>query len=115
MLRAMSDYGAPHAEITTMLRVDPKMPRKHFRDELERGSIEATAKVGQSLYRMATEGKNVAAFWMKARAGWREKQEVQVTVPSGGPIAVDVSDVCERLAERIARLAQGIEHEPGLR
>jgi hypothetical protein len=36
-------------------------------------------KVAQSLFQMATQGKNVAAaiFWMKARAGWREKQEVQ--------------------------------------
>lgn len=76
-VRAMSGYGVPHDDIATMLRVDPKTLRKHFRDELERGSIEATAKVGQSLFRMATEGNSVAAaiFWMKARAGWREKPD----------------------------------------
>ena len=79
-VRAMSGYGVPHDDIATMLRVDPKTLRKHFRDELDRGSIEATAKVGQSLFRMATEGGSVAAaiFWMKARAGWREKQVVEV-------------------------------------
>ena len=40
---------------------------------------EANAKVAQSLFQMATQGKNVAAaiFWMKARAGWREKIEVR--------------------------------------
>ena len=34
--------------------------------------------MAQSLFQMATQGKNVAAaiFWMKARAGWREKQQV---------------------------------------
>ena len=55
--------------------------RKHFRDELDRGTVEANVKVAQSLFQMATQGKNVAAaiFWMKARAGWREKHEVQVT------------------------------------
>ena len=38
-------------------------------------------KVAQSLFQMATQGKNVAAaiFWMKARAGWREKHEVKVS------------------------------------
>ena len=79
-VRAMSGYGVPHDDIATMLRVDPKTLRKHLRDELDRGSIEATAKVGQSLFRMATEGGSVAAaiFWMKARAGWREKQVVEV-------------------------------------
>ncbi|MFT8245539.1 hypothetical protein [Roseomonas sp. BN140053] len=80
-VRAMSGYGVPQDDIATLLEIDPKTLRRHFRRELDRGSIEATAKVGQSLFRMATEGGSVAAaiFWMKARAGWREKQVVEVT------------------------------------
>jgi hypothetical protein len=80
-VRAMSGFGIPHDDIATLLEIDPKTLRKHFRRELDRGSIEATAKVAQSLFNMATVEKNVAAaiFWMKARAGWREKHEVQVT------------------------------------
>ena len=80
-VRAMSGYGIRHDDIATLLEIDPKTLRKHFRRELDRGSIEATAKVAQSLFNMATVDKNVAAaiFWMKARAGWREKHEVQVT------------------------------------
>jgi hypothetical protein len=79
-VRAMSGYGVPQDDIATLLEIDPKTLRKHFRRELERGSIEATAKVGQSLFRMTTEGGSVAAaiFWMKARAGWREKHEMHV-------------------------------------
>ncbi|WP_052402294.1 hypothetical protein [Muricoccus aerilatus] len=84
----MSGYGVPHDDIATLLDVDPKTLRKHFRRELDRGSIEATAKVGQSLFRMATEGNNVAAaiFWMKARAGWREKHDVTVSAGGGAPL-----------------------------
>jgi hypothetical protein len=83
-VRAMSGFGIPHDDIATLLEIDPKTLRKHFRRELDRGSIEATAKVAQSLFNMATVEKNVAAaiFWMKARAGWREKHEVQVTAPA---------------------------------
>ena len=75
-VRAMAGYGMPHIDIGTFLDIDAKTLRKHFTRELEMGSIEATTKVAQSLFRMATEGKHVAAaiFWMKARAGWREKQ-----------------------------------------
>lgn len=75
-VRAMAGYGMPQIDIATFLDIDAKTLRKHFTRELEMGSIEATTKVAQSLFRMATEGKNVAAaiFWMKARAGWREKQ-----------------------------------------
>ena len=78
MVKAMSGFGVPHDDIATLVEVDPKTLRKYFRVELDRGSIEATAKVGQSLFRMATEGGSVAAaiFWMKARAGWREKHEL---------------------------------------
>jgi hypothetical protein len=80
-VRAMAGYGVPQDDIATLLELDPKTLRKHFRRELDRGSIEATAKVGQSLFRMATEGGSVAAaiFWMKARAGWREKHDINVT------------------------------------
>ena len=75
-VRAMAGYGMPQMDIGTFLDIDAKTLRKHFTRELEMGSIEATTKVAQSLFRMATEGGSVAAaiFWMKARAGWREKQ-----------------------------------------
>ena len=79
--KAMAGLGVPHEGTAVLLEIDPKTLRKHFHAELERGSVEATAKVAQSLFQMATTGKNVAAaiFWMKARAGWREKHEVQLT------------------------------------
>ena len=71
-VRAMAGFGVPHEGIATLLDIDPKTLRKYFRRELDRGSVEATAKVAQSLFTMATQDKNVAAaiFWMKARAGW---------------------------------------------
>src|SRR4051794_15138789 len=99
MVKAMSGFGVPHDDIGVLLGIDPKTLRKHFRHELDRGSIEATAKVGQSLFRMATEGNNVAAaiFWMKARAGWREKHEL---VLSTRP-AEQMSD--DELMQEIAR------------
>lgn len=80
-VRAMAGFGVPHDGIATLLDIDPKTLRRHFRRELDRGSVEATAKVAQSLFQLATVDKNVAAaiFWMKARAGWREKHEVTVS------------------------------------
>ena len=68
-VRAMSGFGIPQDDIATLLEIDAKTLRKHFRRELDRGMVEATAKVARSLFLMATQGKNVAAamFWMKAR------------------------------------------------
>ena len=74
-VRAMSGFGIPHDDIAKMLDVDPKTLRKYFRRELDRGSIEATAKVAQSLFNMATQSNNVAAaiFWLKAK-GWLARE-----------------------------------------
>lgn len=108
----MAGFGVPQEEIATFLEIDGKTLRKHFRAELDRGSIEATTKVAQSLFRMATEGNNVAAaiFWMKARAGWSERQRIEhgfggpLAVISGVPRADDLSD------DQLARIAgQGLE------
>src|SRR3954449_412032 len=103
MVKAMAGYGVPHEGIAIMLDIDPKTLRRHYRYELDRGSVEATAKVAQSLFQMATVDKNVAAaiFWMKARAGWREKHEVQVTTR---PLR-ELSD------EELQRLLQSLEDQ----
>ena len=106
-VRALSGYGVPQEGIAIHIGIDAKTLRKHFREDLDRGSVEATAKVAQSLFHLATVDKNVAAaiFWMKARAGWREKQEIQF----GNRPIEQLSDAdLERL---IARLGEDTEIE----
>src|ERR1700712_3530954 len=95
----MAGLGVPHDGIAVLLEIDPKTLRKYFHNELERGSVEATAKVAQSLFHMATVEKNVAAaiFWMKARAGWREKHELVLSAK----LAEQMSD--DELMDEIAR------------
>jgi len=69
--------------------IELKTLRKHFREELDRGSLEATAKVAQPLFQMATTGKNVAAiFRMKARAVWREKSPVEHGAAGAVPVVI---------------------------
>ena len=75
-VEAMPGYGIPEADIATVLEIDPKTLRKHYRSELDKGHIKSTAKVAENLYRKATgEGREAvvaAIFWLKTRAGWRE-------------------------------------------
>lgn len=80
LVRALAGFGITHEDIGKQVGCEPKTLRKHFREELDRGAVEATAKVAQSLFQMATTGKNVAAaiFWMKARARWTERHEVEL-------------------------------------
>src|ERR1700681_2214160 len=87
-VKALSGYGVPQNGIAIHIAVDAKTLRKHFRNELDRGSVEATAKVAQTLFHLATVEKNVASviFWMKARAGWRETVRQENTGADGQPI-----------------------------
>ena len=104
-VKAMAGFGVPHEGIAIMLEIDPKTLRKYFQSELDRGSVEATAKVAQSLFYMATVDKNVAAaiFWMKARAGWREKHEIVLSAKATEEMT-DEELVAEIGRARAARL-----------
>ena len=97
-VKTMAGFGVPHEDIATFLGIDAKTLRKHCREELDRGTTEANAKVAQSLFQLATQGKNVAAaiFWMKARAGWREKVEIK-------PVFDDPEQLTDAQLEAIAR------------
>jgi hypothetical protein len=113
----MAGFGVPQEDMATHLGIDAKTLRKRFRAELDRGMVEANLKVAQSLFQMATQGRNVAAaiFWMKARAGWRERplpgeegpadaRTVTVEIlryddppaPPGGPPAVIDAAPCDQ-------------------
>lgn len=76
-VKSMSAFGIPDYEIAKVIGITPPTLRKHFWQELEVGHIEANAKVAQSLFKKATGDGNqsvqAAIFWLKARAGWRDK------------------------------------------
>lgn len=71
----MAGFGVPQVDISRLIGCDKKTLEKYFRDDLDRGMAKANARVTQTLFKMATDGKNTAAtiFWLKARAQWREK------------------------------------------
>jgi hypothetical protein len=62
---------------------------KHFPDDRDRGSVEATAKVAQTLFHLGTVEKNVACViaWMKACAGWRKTVRQKNTGADSKPMA----------------------------
>lgn len=79
-IETMSGMGIPQEQMAILLEVDPKTLRKHCRKELDQGSIKATMKVAQTLFKQATDGNTAAAiFWMKVRAGWSEKNQTEHT------------------------------------
>ena len=76
MVESLSGFGVPQDEISRLVGITPPTLRFHYADQIELGSIKATAKVAQNLFTMACkptrEGLSAAIFWLRVRAGWSE-------------------------------------------
>lgn len=72
----LSGMGVPDYDIAKVMGISGPTLRKYFAHELEVGHVKATAKVAESLFKMATSGEKssvaAAIFWLKCRAGWKE-------------------------------------------
>jgi hypothetical protein len=96
MVKTRSAYGVPQEQIARQVGLrSPKTLRKHFRDELDRGETEANTKVAQTLFGMATSGDHPAAtfFWLKVRAGWRERPSFEPSTSAPPPFVVAKEEV----------------------
>jgi hypothetical protein len=85
LVKVMSAYGIRQTDSATEVGLrSPKTLRKHFRQVLDHGRIEANFKVAQTLFKMATSGRQVFAtiHWLNSQAGWRKKS---VMMPSPVP------------------------------
>jgi hypothetical protein len=76
----LAGYGITQPEIGRLIGCSDRTLRTYYREELDTGATIASAKVAESLFQMATRDKIPAAaiFWLKARAGWREKQDLTI-------------------------------------
>ena len=88
LVQLHATIGTTQETIASILGIDPKTLRLHYREELDHASAQANATIGGALFNKATKGDTAAMiFWMKTRAGWREKQEIDMT-SNGGPLTI---------------------------
>jgi hypothetical protein len=108
-VEAMAAYGIPEADIAEVIDIDPKTLRKHYRKELNTGSIKANTKIAESLYRKAlgdgSQSVTAAIFWLKTRAHWKETVVNEVSVTS--------NDSIKAMMERIAAQGTRVFDKPG--
>ena len=80
LVEKLSGFGVPQVDICSILDISKVTLHKYYKKEIALGFAHANARVGESLFNQAMDGNTAAAiFWMKARAGWREKHEVALT------------------------------------
>ena len=101
----MSANGVKQSEQARALNCGEKTLAKYFKEELAFGKMKATAHVSGAVYKNALEG-NVQAqiFWLKAQAGWREADRLEITGANGKELLTDTERE-QRLASILSSLA----------
>lgn len=103
---AYARVGVPHEMIKKIVGISSvNTLKKYYQDELDLGEAHGIAAVAGTLYARATEGNDLGAaiFYLKARAGWSERQKVEISGPDGGPVEVSTLEAARlRLARRLA-------------
>src|SRR5690625_118961 len=76
--------GTRQEAIASIIGIDPKTLRKHYRDELDQSKAKANATIGGALFNKAKSGDTAAMiFWMKTQAGWRETTAIDHSSSDG--------------------------------
>lgn len=83
VVQSLAGFGFTHAEIGEHVGLTEKPLRSHYRKELDRGVIVANAEVAARLFKATRVSVPAAIFWLKARAGWREKLAIDLSSDDG--------------------------------
>lgn len=88
----MAAMGIPEDHMVLAIRnprgnqpIGVKTLRKYFRDEIDKGVVQANSKVAASLFKNATTATEqfpagnptAQIFWLKTRARWQQRPELQ--------------------------------------
>jgi hypothetical protein len=84
VVEAMASRGLSQEQIAQAIGCCDKTLRARYREELDRGMTIAQVAVARNLFELATSARKpgnvrAAIFWLKCRAGWRERDADSVS------------------------------------
>ena len=92
IVRTLAANGIRHEDIATKVGISQDTLVRKYRRELDDGRIDASSEMGSTLFNLAKGGNVTAAiFWLKSRAGWSDRSQIELTGENGGPIKVDTT------------------------
>lgn len=85
----MSLAGFPIPKICAALKISAETLQEHYQFELDNGRTNLMTQVVGSMAQRAIAGSDTAAIFLaKARLGWSDRQQVELTGKDGGPIEI---------------------------
>ena len=110
-VKTLAGYGVRQREIAALLSLTSTTTlRKHFKQELRLGAVEAKAQMLGTLFKLAHSGRDptLTMFWLKTRARWSEKGNAEESVKRSE------RDVWQIIVHQPPRRAEHHEVEAGL-
>ena len=84
LVQLHATIGTTQEQIARIIGIDAKTLRLHYRDELDLAMAKANATIGGALFNKAKNGDTAAQiFWMKTRARWRERHDIDLSSSDG--------------------------------
>jgi hypothetical protein len=99
-ISALVAFGVPHERIAKFIKIDYNTLTKYYKEELDTASDKRNVEVSGFLFHAASglaiaDGASyadclkAAMFWLKTRAGWREKDREEDT--RSEPISITIT------------------------
>lgn len=79
--------------------ISPVTLRKHFREELDQGIVQADLKAAANLLKLTESSAAAAIFWAKCRLRWRERDTPAPLAPPA-PLGPDGKPLQQSEAEK---------------
>jgi hypothetical protein len=106
-IATMSLAGFTIPQVCAALRISANTLSEHYDHEMKQGRTNMMTQVVGSLAQRAIAGSDAAAIFLaKARLGWSDRQQVELTGANGGPI--EIAQRTEVVSKLAGRLAHGI-------
>ena len=113
-VQTLAGLGTPQEQIALMvihpatrLPISVATLKSGFSRELEQGPVISNSRVAQALFKRAADGASdtAAIFWLKTRAGWRERSVVEVEIKSGVLVPPPTVSPDDWIADQVGRNA----------
>lgn len=79
-VESLTSFGVPNKDIAKYIGIAEQTLTKYYGDILNKAGVQKNLEVANTLYQKALTGDNQAMiFWLKTRAGWQEKTQIEVT------------------------------------
>ena len=101
-VESLTSFGVPNKDIAKYIGVGEQTLTKYYGDILNKAGVQKNLEVANTLYQKALTGDNQAMiFWLKTRAGWQEKTQIEVTT------SISITQALEQAQRRLDDYIEG--------